>query len=139
MIHAYHWKHHLPSDQPDQIQPVVNQIRTVRKWKAGLNSTECKIIEQYGSFGGLDTCNYVEFSHSGKRSILISENECKGIANRYDVNPHLDVLCKHKVISSETDNSMRNKAQKSNYKNVNDNYSKGTTYSPFKYPIGFQG
>ena len=39
MIHACRRKHHLTSDQPDQIFQVVTQISTVRKGKASLYST----------------------------------------------------------------------------------------------------
>ena len=38
-------------------------------------------MEQYGYFGGLDTCNHVEFSKFEKRSILIFVNKDKAIAN----------------------------------------------------------
>ena len=80
-------------------------------------------MEQYGSFGGLGSCSHVEFGNFHKRSILIFGNEDKAIDNRYDVNTHLDVLCKHKIISSETVNSMRNKYQKFKRETVVDEYS----------------
>ena len=76
---------------------------------------------QYGSFGGLDTCYHVEFGNFEIRYILIFDNEDKSIADRYNVNPHLNLLCKHKIISNETVDSMHNKAQKSKYENVIDN------------------
>ena len=53
-------------------------------------------MEQYGSFGGLDTCNHVEFGHFDKHYILIFDNEDRTIANWYDVNTRLDVLFKQK-------------------------------------------
>ena len=40
MIHACRWNHHLPSDQPHQKFQVVTQIKTFRKGKARLYSTE---------------------------------------------------------------------------------------------------
>ena len=86
----------------------------------------------------MDTCNHVEFGNFEKFSILIFENEDKYIANQYDVNNHLDVLCKHKIISSETINSMHNKDQKFKRKNVVDKYSKVATYTPFRADIDFQ-
>ena len=87
----------------------------------------------------MDTCNHVEFGNFEKFSILIFENEDKYIANQYDVNNHLDVLCKHKIISSETINSMHNKDQKFKRKTAVDKYSKVATYIPFKSAIDFQG
>ena len=51
-------------------------------------------MEQYGSFGDLDTCNNVEFGNFEKKYILRFQNEYKDIFNQYDVNNHLDVLCK---------------------------------------------
>ena len=53
---------------------------------------------KYGYFGGLDICNHVEFGNNEKLSILRSENENKSITNQYDVNTHLDVLCKQEII-----------------------------------------
>ena len=73
-------------------------------------------MEKYGSFGGLDTCNNVELSNIKKHYILRFKNKDKTISNQYDGKNHLDVLRKHKTISSETVNSMRNKSQKSNAK-----------------------
>ena len=70
------------------------------------------MMEKYCYFGDLDTCNHVVFGYLEKRSILRFDNEDKSIANRYYVNTHLDVLYKHKTISSETANSMRNKVLK---------------------------
>ena len=35
MIHACRWDHHLSPYQHDQISPIVTQVRTVRKGKAG--------------------------------------------------------------------------------------------------------
>ena len=56
MIHACRWKHHLPSYQSDKTSQVLNKSGTVSKGKASLYSTEWKMMEQYGSFGVLDTC-----------------------------------------------------------------------------------
>ena len=50
------------------------------------------MMEQNGSFGGLDTWNHVEFGDFDKNNILGFKNEDKDISNRYDVNTNLDVL-----------------------------------------------
>ena len=92
MIHECHRKHHLTSDQPDQISNDLTQSRTFSSGKVGLFSIEMKITDQYGSFGRLDTCNHVELDNFEKCSILIFENEDKAIANQYDVSNHLYVL-----------------------------------------------
>ena len=63
--------------------------------------------------------------HNGnldQQYILRYENENKYIANKYDLNTHLDILCKHKFISSETVNSMRKKSQKFKRKTFVDKY-----------------
>ena len=138
MIHACRWKHHLPSDQPNKIYPVVSQSRTCSKGKASLYSTERKMMEQYGSFGDLDTCNYVELGHFEKLYILIFYNEDKSISDWYNVNNLLDVLYKQNIISSETVNYFRNKAQKLKRENAVDDCSKGATCVPFKAVIYFQ-
>ena len=94
MIHTCRWKHHLPSGKPDKDLQVVTQIIHFREGKASLYSTEWKIMEKYGSFGGLDTCNHVEFGDFEKHSIIVSYNEDKYIVNLYGVNTNLDVLFK---------------------------------------------
>ena len=74
MIHVCHGKQHLPSDKPDQIQKGVTQIRNFMKNNANLFSTEQKMMEQYSSFGGLDTCNQVEFGNFDESYILRFDN-----------------------------------------------------------------
>ena len=69
------------------------------------------MFEQRGSFGGLDTCNHVGFGKFDKCSILRHEIEDRSITNRIDINLHLNVLVKHKIISSEMVNDMRNSTQ----------------------------
>ena len=44
MIHECRWKHHLPSDQPDQIQQVVTQSRSVWEGKEFLYYTKWKMM-----------------------------------------------------------------------------------------------
>ena len=95
-------------------------------------------MEQYRSFGGLDTCNHVEFGNFEKSSIIIFENEDKAITNKYDVNTHLDVSCNKKIISNGIVNSMHNKYQKYKHKTFIDKYSKGAIYIPLKAAIDFQ-
>ena len=95
-------------------------------------------MKQYGSFGRLDTCSYVEFFHSEKCYILWFGHEDKAVSDNYGVNNNLDVSLKHKLISSETVNSMHNKAQKFKCETVVYRYSKVATYIPFKCAIVFQ-
>ena len=76
-----HHLHHLPSHQPDQISQDLAQSRIFIKGKASLYYIERKIMEKYGSFYVLDTCNHVEYGNFEKRSILIFENNDKAIAN----------------------------------------------------------
>ena len=65
------------------------------------------MFEQRGSFGGLDTCNHVDFGKFDDHSLLRSEIENKAIYNRHDINAHLDELCKNKIISSQMVSDMR--------------------------------
>ena len=64
--------------------------------------------------------NHFEFGDFEKHSIIRFDNEDKSISGRRDVNTHLDVLCYHKIISSETVNYMHNKAQKFKHETVVD-------------------
>jgi hypothetical protein len=96
------------------------------------------MMEQCASFGGLDTCNHDKFGNFEKHSILRFENEDRAIAHWYGVNTHLDTLSKHKIISSETANSMRAKAKIFKQTTIVEKYLKGSTYIPFKAAIAFQ-
>jgi predicted GIY-YIG superfamily endonuclease len=138
MIHPCRWKHSLPSDQSDQIAQVVVQSRTIRRGKASAYSTEWQMFEQRGTFGGLDTCNHVEFGKFEKCSQLRNEGENRAIFNRHDINTHLDTLCKHKIISSEMVENMRNSAQHYALHFDYEKYYKGATYVPFHSAITFQ-
>ena len=57
--------------------------------------------EQRSHFSGLDTGNHVEFGRFETRQILRFEVEDRTIANRHDVNAHIDELCKADVMPSE--------------------------------------
>ena len=97
------------------------------------------MMEQYGSFGGLYTCNHVEFGNLEKHYVLRFLMKIKILPIYMIKNTNLDVLCKHKIISSERSNYMRNKAQKFKCETVVGKYSKEATYITFKAAIGFQG
>ena len=138
MIHTCRWEHCLPCYQPDQIAQVVVQSRTVRRGKASAYSNEWQMFEQRGSFGGIDTCNHVEYGKFDKNSLLRHEVENRAIHNRLDVNLHLDTLCKHKIISSEMVNDMRNCSYHfSNERNYEPLY-RGATYVPLHAAVMFQ-
>ena len=100
MIHPCQWKHNIPCGQSDQIGQIVVQSRTVRTGKASAYSNEWQMFEQRGTFGGIDTCNHIEFGKFENFSVLRFENENRSISNRPDINRHLDSLCKHKIISN---------------------------------------
>ena len=61
VIHTCRWEHTLPASISDQVSQAVIQPRTVRRGKASAYSTEWQMFEQLGTFGGLDTCNHVQF------------------------------------------------------------------------------
>ena len=138
MIHTCRSKHYLPCYQPDQIAQVVVESRTVRRRKASAYSNEWQIFEQRGSFGGINTCNHVEYGKFDTNSLLRDEVDNRAIHNRLDVNLHLDALCKHKIISSEMVNAMR----KCSYRYSNEiNYERlhrGATYVPIHAAVIFQ-
>ena len=96
------------------------------------------MFEQRGHFNGLDTCNHVEFGNFEKRSLLRFQNEDRSIQNCYDINAHLDTLCKHNVISSDMVQNMRYSAeQDALVHNYSDLY-KWATYVPLKTAIELQ-
>ena len=138
MIHTCRSKHYLPCYQPDQIAQVVVEIRTARRRKASAYSNEWQMFEQRGSFGGIDTCNHIEYGKFDTNSLLRHEVDNRTIHNRLDVNLHLDALCKHKIISSEMVNAMR----KCSYRYSNEiNYERlhrGATYVPIHAAVIFQ-
>jgi hypothetical protein len=138
MIHPCRWEHSLPCEQSDQVAQVVVQSRTVRRGKASAYSTEWQMFEQRGNFGGLDTCNHTEFGNFEKYSKLRNEVENRAISNRFDINTHLDTLCKHDIISSEMVNNMRSSAHQFASQTDFKKYYKGATYVPIRAAVTFQ-
>ena len=110
MIHTCRWEHNLPAADSDQVAQVVTQCRVVKTGKASKFSTEWQMMEQHGSFQGLHTCNHIEFGNFDKYSILRFDVERRSIHHRYDIDSHLDTLCKNNVISSVQAKDMRDDA-----------------------------
>ena len=138
MIHTCRWEHNLPCIQPDQIAQVVVQSRTIRRGKASTYSNEWQMFAQNGSFGGLDTCNHVEFGRFDMHSYLRHNIEDRCIQNRFDTNAHLDTLVKHKIISNEMVQCMRNSSQKFSRETQYQKYYKGATFIPVEIAISIQ-
>ena len=95
-------------------------------------------MEQRGSFVGVDTCNHVEFGHFDRYSSLRVDVERRAIYNRFDINAHLNVLCKNKIISEVHASDMRKDAE-----NVcaNKDFTKlymGGTYVPMEVAMSYQ-
>ena len=70
------------------------------------------MLEQRASFSGLDTCNYVEFGHFDKYPQLIFYVERRAIYNRLDIDAHLNVLCKTKIILEVQASNIRDDVEK---------------------------
>jgi predicted GIY-YIG superfamily endonuclease len=138
MIHTCRWKHHLPCEQSDQIAQIVVQSRTVKRAKASAYSSEWQMFEQRGCFGGLDTCNHVEFGRFDRPSYLRHEIENRAILNRHDVNTHLDSLTKHQIISTPMVENMRASAYDSATNTQFQKYYKGGTYVPLDVALLLQ-
>ena len=68
------------------------------------------MLEKQGLFFVLDTCNNVEFGHFNKYSQLRFDVERRAIYNRFDIDAHLNVLCKNKIISEVQASNMREDA-----------------------------
>ena len=111
MIHTYSWVYNLAAYQSDQIAQVVTQSRSIKFGKKATYSNEWQIMEQCGSFAGLDTCTHVEFGRFEKYSILRFDLETREIYNRFNINAHLNVLCKKKTISKNHANTTRKDAE----------------------------
>ena len=92
-------EHNLAAEQSDQIAQVVTQSGIIKFGKKATFSNEWQMMEQRGSFVGVDTCNHVEFGRFDRYSILRFDIESRAIYNRLDINAHLNVLCKNKIIS----------------------------------------
>ena len=92
MIHTCRWEHNLAEEQSDHIDQVVTQSRIIKFGKKTAYSNEWQMMEQGGSFSGLDTCNHVEFGRFDKYSILIFYVERRALYNRFYINAHLNVL-----------------------------------------------
>ena len=68
------------------------------------------MLEQRGTFSGLDTCNHVEFGHFDKYLQLRFDVERRAIYNICDIDAHLNVLCNNKIISEVQASDMREDA-----------------------------
>ena len=96
------------------------------------------MMEQRGSFAGVDTCNHVEFGRFDRDSILRFDVEMREIYNRFDIYAHLNVLCKNKIISEVHAKDIRKDAE-----NVyaNKDFTKlymGGTYVPMEVAMSYQ-
>ena len=96
------------------------------------------MFEQRGCFGGLDTCNHVEFGRFDRPSYLRHEIENRAILNRHDVNAHLDSLAEHKIISTPMVENMRVSAYDSATNTQFQKYHKGGTYVPLEVALLLQ-
>jgi hypothetical protein len=138
MIHPCRWEHHLPANQSDQVAPLVIQSRVVRGAKAKKYSDEWQMMEQRGTFTGLETCNHVEFGRFDKYSKLRFEVEARSIKNRYDINAHLETLCNKNVLSRHSANDMRVHAESFSIGRDYEKLYRGGTYIPFEIAIAYQ-
>ena len=68
------------------------------------------MLEQRGSFSGLNTCNNVEFGNFDKYSQLRFDVERRAIHNRFDIDDHLSVFCNNNIISEVQASDMREDA-----------------------------
>ena len=73
-----------------------------------------QIFQQHGSFSSVDMCEYVVFGRFDKPSILRFEAKDRAIANYYDINAHLDIMCKNNVISNHYRSTIRESSTKYN-------------------------
>ena len=62
----------------------------------------------------------------------------ENVSNRFDINSHLDLLCKHKIISSEMAKTMRESAHDFSVDIDYKKYYVGGTYVPLDVAISFQ-
>ena len=64
--------------------------------------------------------------------------EDRAIANRHDVNIHLDELCKAEIISNEMVKNMRHSANQSKIVKNYEKLCSGATYIPIEVAVSFQ-
>ena len=70
--------------------------------------------------------------------MLRFEVEDRAIANRHDVNIHLDELCKAEIISSEMVKNMRHSANQSKIVKNYEKLCSGATYIPIEVAVSYQ-
>ena len=85
------WSIHLnlPYSDSDQVGHVIVQPRAAQCGKAGKYSNEWQLFEQRDSFGGINSCNHLDFGRFRKYSFLRFECENKAISNHSDINRYL--------------------------------------------------
>jgi hypothetical protein len=102
------------------------------------NNAEVLLPGRKQYFGGLDTCNHTEFGRFEKYFKLRNEVENRAISNCYDINTHLDTLCKHEIISREMVNNMRSSAHNFALRTDFKKYFRGASYVLFHAAMTFQ-
>ena len=117
---------------------MVIKSRVVRGAKAKKYSDEWQMMEQRGTFIGLEICNHVEFGRFDKYSKLRFEVEARSIKNRYDINAHLDTLCDKNILSRHSANDMRVHADTFSIGRDYEKLYRGGTYISFEIAIAYQ-
>ena len=106
-IHTCRWQHNLSAKKPDQLCQVVMQPRILKPVQASKYSTSFRMLNQQGTFNGIDTCNAVTYGKFDFQSKLSSEAQARSVANRPDINAHLTTLNKEHIISNYTEKGIR--------------------------------
>lgn len=138
MVHQCRWKHNLAAKEPDQLCQAVVNPRQIKPVKASSYSNSYQMYQQTGSFSGIDTCTQTSYGRFDFVSKLSREAEARSIANRPDINAHLNSLVDDEIMSDFLAEDKRKHAVEFSQEVNYEHYTYGSTYVPLEAAMVMQ-
>ena len=112
-IHVPRHPHYcLPAKISDQLSHGVIKPRILKHMRASNYSNTYQMIEQNGSFQGIDTCDVTDVGKFNLTSRLLNESESRTIHSRPDINALLQKMADKRIITQESVSERRDEAKR---------------------------
>ena len=112
-IHVPRHPHYcLPAKISDQLSHGVIKPRILKHMRASNYSNTYQMIEQNGSFQGIDTCDVTNIGRFNLTSCLLNESESRTIHSRADINALLQNMADKKIITQKSVSSRRDESKR---------------------------
>ena len=93
----------LPAASSDQLAPIVMKPRTIKQMKKSKYCTKFQMVEQRGSFQGIDTFEVTAFKDFGFGSAILDDSESRILSYRPDIRAMLSTYVENGIISQQSD------------------------------------